>query len=159
MFAFVVAGSVQSTGGVPATWRLVDGRWVSGFDLMPGLWQAEGWLPLTENRPALNPATQDYGPPAFTVAATTVTADYPVIARAPTAVNNDTMRTALSATVAVGSPARTAMATNAAYVALGAPTGAQTAAQVLALSQQMNAVIPRLLQLMRLVLGDLSANS
>lgn len=45
-YAYVVAGAVQTTGNPPQTWKLKDGRWCSGFDLRPDLWQAEGWLPL-----------------------------------------------------------------------------------------------------------------
>lgn len=88
-YAYVVAGTVQSTGNIPQTWRLLDGRWCSGFDLRPDLWQAQGWLPLTENRPAVTSA-QTYGTPVFTVGASAVTADYPVVSKSALELANQT---------------------------------------------------------------------
>lgn len=123
-YAYVVAGAVQTTGNPPQTWKLKDGRWCSGFDLRPDLWQAEGWLPLTENRPAIDATTQQYGPPVFTVGASAVTADYPAVARPASAIDDDAgeafIRAQLPARVTKakaviadpsGSPAWTAMET------------------------------------------------
>lgn len=82
-YAHVRNNAVQQTGTIPQSWKLTDGRWVSGFDLRPDFWQTEGWLPVEENRPDLARGEQ-YGPPTYTIAADKVTATYPVEPIPPT---------------------------------------------------------------------------
>lgn len=130
-YAYVVAGSVQTTGNPPQTWKLKDGRWCSGFDLRSDLWQAEGWLPLTENRPAVT-AQQTYGEPTFTVTATAVTADYPVVSQPPLVLAQQSQDTATAQLLARAAAlltnyaaARATMAT-----AVGALPANPTAAQL-----------------------------
>lgn len=69
--------------------------------------------------------------------------------------NAASLRTLLAALIAAGSPARNAVAGNTTFIALGTPTNAQVVAQVKALSQQNNVIIPTLLRTIRLVLGAL----
>jgi hypothetical protein len=139
MYAHVTNGVVDRTGGLPTSWTLKDGRSVSGFNNLTAAEQlAEGWLPLTENMPALG-AGQQYGPPTYTVGASSVTADYPVQATPAVAQNADALRVA----------AKQAIADNKAFVAT-TPSAAQVAAQVKALSRQQNGLI-------RLLLGQLDA--
>lgn len=73
--------------------------------------------------------------------------------------NADSLRTLLAAQIAAGSPARNAVATNQTFIGLASPTNAQVAAEVKALAQQNNVIIPTLLRTIRLLLGALDADS
>ena len=58
MYAKVENNKVTSTR-LPKTATLLDGRTVSGFNLLsPEQLKVEGWLPLEENKPAYNPETE-----------------------------------------------------------------------------------------------------
>lgn len=120
--------------------------------------EACGYLPVTEVRPALA-ADQVHGDPAYTINAHDVTATYPAVADQATNINYRSLRTQLAAQVAVGSPARNAVAGNTTYIGLASPTNAQVAAEVKALAQQNNVIIPTLLRTIRLLLGALDADS
>lgn len=59
VYAYIENGQVKRTGRLPRTWRMKDGRTVSGFHLMSSeTHKSEGWLPLVENKPAYNPETE-----------------------------------------------------------------------------------------------------
>lgn len=80
-------------------------------------------------------------------------------ARAVLDANAATIRTKLAAQVAANSPARTAVANNTTYIGITSPTNAQVAAQVKALTNQNNVIIPALLRLARLALSQLDADA
>lgn len=74
-------------------------------------------------------------------------------------VNAASLRAQLAAQIAPGSPARNAVTTNTTYIGLASPSAAQTTAEVKALAQQNNIIIPTLLRTIRLLLGALDADS
>lgn len=80
-----------------------------------------------------------------------------IVASRTTEANQATIQAALTALVAANSSARTAMTTNATFLAIASPSNAQVAAQVKALTNQNQVIIPRLLQLARLSIGALDA--
>ena len=145
---------------VPQTWRWPDGTTTSNFPLSPPeVLAAAGFLPLVEGAVPTPSSTQVVAPPTYTSNGSTVTSTYTLAAKPATQINAETINAALAALVDVASSARTAVTNNQTYLAIGAPSNAQVVAQVRALTQQMNVVIPRLLQLARLTIGALSADS
>lgn len=70
-----------------------------------------------------------------------------------------TIRTNLAAQIAPGSPARNAITTNTTFVGIASPTNAQVVAQIKALSNQNNVIIPAILRLARLALSQLDADA
>lgn len=160
MYARVIAGAVATIGDLPgAAQRLDTGAWVSGFQSADqATREACGYLPITEVRAALA-ADQVHGDPAYTVNAHDVTATYAAVADSATNINGRSLRTQLAAQIAAGSPARTAVTTNTTYIGLASPSAAQTTAEVKALAQQNNVIIPTLLRTIRVLLGALDADS
>lgn len=79
----------------------------------------------------------------------------------PRLLNEATLRAALAVHIAPGSPARNAVASNATFIAAAKPGTAALQAsaaydQAKALANQNNVIIPGLLRVIRLVLGDVS---
>lgn len=77
--------------------------------------------------------------------------------------NAASLRDSLAAQIAAGSPARSAVANNATFIAAAKPgtAAAQASAaydQAKALSQQNNVIIPTLLRTIRVLLGALDAD-
>jgi len=159
-YARIVNGAVTSVSGLPGSAQRLDtGQWVSGFEAADQeTREACGYLPVTEVRPALA-ADQVHGDPAYTINAHDVTATYPAVADQATNINYRSLRTQLAAQVAVGSPARNAVAGNTTFIGVASPSNAQVVAQTKALSQQNNVIIPTLLRTIRLLLGALDADS
>lgn len=165
MYARVIAGAVATIGDLPGVaQRLDSGAWVSGFQSADqATREACGFLPITEVRATLA-AGQVHGDPVYTVNAHDVTATYAAVADSATNINGRSLRTQLATQIAAGSPARSAVANNATFIAAAKPgtAAAQASAaydQAKALSQQNNVIIPTLLRAIRLLLGALDADS
>lgn len=77
-YAQVRAGAIVRVG-LPAVGRLSDGREVSNYDqLDAATLAAEGWLPVTEDRPDYDPATQQLTLDHYEIGDTAVTGVYVV---------------------------------------------------------------------------------
>lgn len=143
IYAHITNGAVDQVGAPPAT-AYAAGRWWDLRTLDPDALTACGWQPLVElPRPAdTSTATADLS--------------YALVDGAPTQVwtiRDKTQAELDAVTVATNetallTKARTALTVNATYIALAAPTNAQTVAQVKALARQVNALI-------KLRIGDL----
>jgi hypothetical protein len=105
MHALIVAGAISQLGDLPLSWRRPNGTTVSNYYLRTDLHQADGWLPVVDNKPALG-ANQHYGDPSYVIGASQVTANYPVVADSQEAINLRTLITR----------AETALASNATFL-------------------------------------------
>lgn len=121
MHAYAPNGTVARTGPLPESWKLSDGRTVSGFDQMTAAQQkAEGWYPVTEQFASLA-ANQHHGPPVYTVRANDVLAAYPAENDSAETVNQKSNYTNMQADLAkmqtiIDTPNATINASPAAYI-------------------------------------------
>ena len=84
MYAKVENGIV--TQAYLPTSGVLNGRTVSNYNLLPeSVLLAEGWLPLVENKPEYDDATQRLRLTGYTVESDKVTANYEAVAKLPTA--------------------------------------------------------------------------
>lgn len=84
MYVKVVNGQVVCVG-LPTCGVLVDGRCVSGYNLLPPeTLAAEGWLPLELNQPEYNPEIQTLNLVGYTIQSNKVIANYEVVVMMPT---------------------------------------------------------------------------
>ena len=72
-------GQVTQTS-LPTSGILSNGRSVSNYNLLPEeTLLTEGWLPLIENKPVYEPATQELSLTGYTIEAAQVTANYTAV--------------------------------------------------------------------------------
>lgn len=145
-YALVTNGAIQSLGRLPSSARRLDtGQWVMGLAIAPvAMQQACGWF-----------AVADTPRPADT-ATTTFDRSVELVDNTPTVVWTERAKTQAELDAEANTTnratiedrARTALATNRTFLGLSSPTNAQNAAQIKALTRQMNGVI-------RLLLGQL----
>jgi hypothetical protein len=80
VYVKVVNGQVVCVG-LPTCGVLVDGRCVSGYNLLPPeTLAAEGWFPLELNQPEYDPETQELQLADYTVQPDKVIANYEAVA-------------------------------------------------------------------------------
>lgn len=96
MYAKIENNQVTQTS-LPTSGTLSDGRSVSNFDLLPeSVLLAEGWLPLVENKPVYDPATQELQLTGYTTEKDKVTANYVVVDIVPEPDPDAELATAIS---------------------------------------------------------------
>ena len=138
MYAFVT-DNTATPGRLPKSARRLDtGQWVMGLAAAPvELVEACGWYTVTSTDPPAHTANETV------VAAITVVKGRPV--QTWTVAPLDAEALAVKAQEAVRSGLHTrqrqALADNAAYLAIVAPTNGQAIAQIRALTRQVNALI------------------
>lgn len=82
-YAKVENGQVIQVG-LPATGILKDGSTVSGYNLLPeSVLLGEGWLPLIDNPPAYDRATQYLEHSGYTILETEIISNYVVKTKEP----------------------------------------------------------------------------
>lgn len=143
MYALVTDGTIQQTGGLPGSARLLStGDWLCPPGGLIEATQAQrescGWFAVVDVTPAFNQATQTVDRGAVELVAGVPTVKYTV--RALNA-EETAARVAAANEQTIRDRATQALAANATFMALASPTNAQTLAQVKALTKQLNGLI------------------
>lgn len=150
-YAHVTNGTVDAEGLPPPT-MLVDGRWWDLRTLDPVALAACGWYPViaTERPAGTSGITSDR---TLVYAAGVVTETWTERPKTPAEIDA-AIRAANGVTLTDVSAARAALTANGAFLALGAPTNAQSLAQIRALTRHDNRIIRHLLGAINPVLLD-----
>lgn len=136
LYAHVTAGTVDQVGQPPAV-VLVDGRWYDLRPRDPAVLAVAGWVEAVETPRPADTAT-DTSDMTWTLTDGKAVQTWTVRPKTPAELQADT-EAANEQTIR--DKAATALNTNTTFLGIASPTNAQNAAQVKALTRQMNGLI------------------